>query len=208
MDSFTTEPLFHNGQHRLAVRFAYNANLVARVKALEDAKWSKTHGCWHVADTRANRNALSLHANEPAPAMLTAQQQAIEQFRTYLQSRRYSEHTIATYQSALRLFLQYFPHRHPTELTMDDVTHFLQHKAWKMNRSISWQRGVIGALKLYYRKEKNLNIKPEKLEYPRKDKKLPNVLSRQEVKRILSHTRNLKHKAMLSLLYGCGLRSG
>jgi|SRR5688500_10668422 len=41
---------------------------------------------------------------------------------------------------------------------------------------------------------------------PKRSKKLPNVLSKEEVKAILSASKNIKHRAMLSLLYSCGLR--
>ena len=43
---------------------------------------------------------------------------------------------------------------------------------------------------------------------PKNPKVLPNVLSRQEVKKILEVPTFLKHKAMLSLIYSCGLRCG
>jgi integrase/recombinase XerD len=41
---------------------------------------------------------------------------------------------------------------------------------------------------------------------PRREKRLPNVLSKKEVKAILEAPTNLKHRAMLSLIYACGLR--
>jgi site-specific recombinase XerD len=43
---------------------------------------------------------------------------------------------------------------------------------------------------------------------PRKDKKLPTVLSKEEVAKILSSVDNLKHKAILMLVYSAGLRVG
>ena len=46
----------------------------------------------------------------------------------------------------------------------------------------------------------------EKIHRPRPEHKLPNVLSRKEVKLILEAHRNIKHKTMLSLIYSCGLR--
>lgn len=49
-------------------------------------------------------------------------------------------------------------------------------------------------------------IDVELIQRPRSEKKLPNVLSKQEVKLILESLQNTKHKAMLSLLYACGLR--
>lgn len=44
------------------------------------------------------------------------------------------------------------------------------------------------------------------IQRPRREKRLPNVLSKEEVKSILEAPTNLKHRAMLSLIYACGLR--
>ena len=46
----------------------------------------------------------------------------------------------------------------------------------------------------------------EKLQRPHKESRLPEVLSKEEVQNIIGATNNLKHKAMLSLIYACGLR--
>ena len=51
-------------------------------------------------------------------------------------------------------------------------------------------------------------MNPELLHRPKREKLLPNVLSKEEVKQILDAHSNLKHKAMLSLIYSCGLRCG
>jgi len=52
----------------------------------------------------------------------------------------------------------------------------------------------------------NYNI--DSLERPKKQYKLPEVLSIEEVKGILASISNLKHKTLLSILYACGLRIG
>ncbi|MEN8965490.1 MAG: hypothetical protein ABF250_05840 [Polaribacter sp.] len=44
------------------------------------------------------------------------------------------------------------------------------------------------------------------LERPKKSRKLPSVLSQEEVLKIISSTQNLKHRAILVLIYSCGLR--
>ncbi len=51
-------------------------------------------------------------------------------------------------------------------------------------------------------------LQPELIHRPKCPKLLPNVLSKEEVKQIFDKTSNLKHKAMLSLIYACGLRCG
>jgi integrase/recombinase XerD len=55
-----------------------------------------------------------------------------------------------------------------------------------------------------FRQNKRLDI--EKIHRPKKSKILPNVLSKEEIKAILEAHGNLKHRAMLSLIYACGLR--
>jgi integrase/recombinase XerD len=49
-------------------------------------------------------------------------------------------------------------------------------------------------------------MKVDFIQRPRREKRLPNVLSKNEVKSILEAPTNLKHRAMLSLIYACGLR--
>jgi site-specific recombinase XerD len=46
------------------------------------------------------------------------------------------------------------------------------------------------------------------IERPRKQEKLPEVLSKEEIKRMIQMTKNLKHRCMISLLYSAGLRRG
>ena len=66
---------------------------------------------------------------------------------------------------------------------------------------------IINSLKFYYGEMLKKKFIYE-VKRPKKDKKLPLVLSREEVKRILGATQNLKHKAVLTLAYSAGLRVG
>jgi len=61
---------------------------------------------------------------------------------------------------------------------------------------------------LFYKEVFHAKLDVEKLERPRRQYKLPNVLSKEEVKAILEAPTNKKHKIMLSLVYACGLRRG
>jgi site-specific recombinase XerD len=63
------------------------------------------------------------------------------------------------------------------------------------------------ALKFYYGEVLSKNFIYE-VKRPKKDKKLPVVLSREEIKKILQITENIKHKAILMLMYSGGLRVG
>ena len=52
--------ILHHGQHRILILFDYDANKTIRLKENTDARWSKTHKGWHIADTPANRIACKL----------------------------------------------------------------------------------------------------------------------------------------------------
>ena len=72
----------------------------------------------------------------------------------------------------------------------------------------SYQNQVVNAIKLFFRQIENRNIDVDLIHRPKREKLLPNVLSKEEVKAILEAPKNIKHKAMLSLIYSCGLRCG
>lgn len=65
---------------------------------------------------------------------------------------------------------------------------------------------MINAVKLFYKNRFNRTMELNYIRRPRSKKRLPNVLSKEEVKSILQTPTNLKHRAMLSLIYACGLR--
>jgi len=72
--------------------------------------------------------------------------------------------------------------------------------------STSYQNQAVNAIKFYYEKVLGGNRKFYFIDRPKKEKTLPNVLSEDEIKRILQSPVNLKHKAMLWLTYSAGLR--
>ena len=80
-------------------------------------------------------------------------------------------------------------------------------KEWLLTaNSINSRKHRISALKLFYTFTIKQPLKFKYIEYPRADKKLPIVLSQQEIQKMFDVCENLKHKVILSLLYSCGLR--
>ena len=132
----------------------------------------------------------------------------IEEFKLWLNSKRYSKSTIGTYTDALKTFLRYYAHKPIAEITNDDLIKFNNHYIIANHFSASYQNQVVNAVKLFFGKIENKKLNPELMHRPKCPKLLPNVLSKEEVKLILEAHGNLKHKAMLSLIYSCGLRCG
>ena len=127
-------------------------------------------------------------------------------FKNYLKSQRYSPNTIKTYTEALGVFFQFHSNKAPEKLETEDIIHFNTGYILRKNLSASYQNQVINAIKLFYRNRFKRFMNLDNIQRPRREKRLPNVLSKQEIKAILEAPTNLKHRALLSLIYACGLR--
>lgn len=134
--------------------------------------------------------------------------QKTEAFKLWLNSKRYSNSTIGTYIDALKTFLRYFAHKPIAEITNDDLITFNNDYILANHYSASFQNQIVNSVKLFFRTIENKQLQPELIHRPKTSKPLPNVLSKEEIKLILSVHGNIKHKAMLSLIYSCGLRRG
>jgi len=96
--------------------------------------------------------------------------------------------------------------KNPAEAVNEDLEQFHKEYIIAGGYSQSYQSQVINVVKLFFQNRQNRQLDPELIGRPKKEKKLPNVLSKAEVKKILEAPLNLKHRAMLSLIYACGLR--
>lgn len=192
-------------EKRIRVSFGYDPKQIAEVKQLEDARWDPYWKSWHVADTPANRAALGL-AQEP---VLTAEQTAeLETFRRWMRSRRYSDNTTDTYTDALRVFWLFCGDKALDAIDVGDVVAFNNDYILARELSSSYQNQVVNAIRLYFGEIRRRSLDLNLVHRPKREKMLPNVLSKEEVKAILEAPVNLKHRAMLSLIYSCGLRCG
>jgi integrase/recombinase XerD len=130
----------------------------------------------------------------------------LEKFNQYLLSKRYSPSTIKTYKETVSTFLRFFSTKPISEITHNDLIVFNNEYIIQKNLSNSFQNQVVNGVKLFFQIVENKQLIVELIHRPRREKKLPNVLSKEEVKAILEAPKNIKHKAMLSLIYACGLR--
>jgi integrase/recombinase XerD len=132
----------------------------------------------------------------------------LQKFRELLSAKRYSSNTVGTYVNCLKMFFGYFGEEDVKRISNSDVNRFMHEVVERGNYSLSYHRQIIGAIELYYGRLRERNLNLDKLERPRKARTLPKVLAKEEIKAILDKCANLKHKTMISLQYGCGLRVG
>jgi integrase/recombinase XerD len=204
---WTAKIMKHRNEHRIAIFFEKDAATNAIIKQINGARWSQQLIAWHVPDTPENRQRFDLPL--AADKMLNEEGlQALEDFRRWLISKRYSENTQKTYGEALKSFLVFYKARHISELTNEDVVFYNNEYIIKNKLSASFQNQIVNAIKLYFKTIQDKSITLDKIHRPKRGHLLPNVLSKQEVKLILEAHHNIKHKMMLSLIYSCGLRCG
>ena len=131
---------------------------------------------------------------------------AFEDLRRELLSRKYSYKTVKGYLYYNRDFIQ-FSKKLPAEVNDNDIKDYLLYLAEERQSATATLNQAINALKFYYGSMLKQKFVYE-VKRPRKDKKLPVVLSQEDVAKILSSVDNLKHKALLMLVYSAGLRVG
>ena len=197
--------IVHKNERRIAVEFPKNQELITRIKQIEGSRWSASLRCWHIPDTTANRIQFKI-ATPQQTECDTNKTEKINQFKLWLQSKRYSANTIKTYSEALKTFLFYFKEKSFSEIDNQDIILFNNHYIIQNNLSASFQNQIVNAIKLFYKSVENKQLDLELIHRPKRAKTLPNVLSKEEVKLILNAHSNTKHKMMLSLMYSCGLR--
>lgn len=203
--NWSAKVISHKGSKRIAVYFEKNAELIARIKQFEGARWSQTLVAWHLPDTEENRerfNIAPLSYSLPSAEGIAQ----IEKFKQFLRSKRYSESTIMTYSEALKSFLVFFREKPTAEITNEDVIIYNNDYILKNNLSASYQNQTINAIKLFFKIIHDSKMVTEELHRPKNAKTLPNVLSKEEAFKLIDLTSNLKHKTLLALIYSAGLR--
>jgi integrase/recombinase XerD len=197
----------HHGESRIAVYFDKNPDWTDRIKQQEGSRWSQVLGVWHLPDTFENRMKFKI-VESPIKLPSTEGIALIEKFKHWLLSKRYSNSTITTYTEVLKSFLTFYSDKAAAEINNDDVIRYNNEYILNNNLSASYQNQIVNAIKLFFSTIRETKIEIDKIHRPKRGRLLPNVLSKEEVKLILNAHSNLKHKAMLSLIYACGLRCG
>jgi len=195
----------HRGEKRIAVLFEKKTELIARIKKLKGAMWSQTLSVWHLPDSEEYRVQFKI---VPKSHTIPSEEGSvqIEKFKQWMRSKRYSKSTIATYSEALKSFLVFYREKSVADITNEDVIVYNNEHILKNNLSASYQNQIVNSIKLFFKTIRDTKMLVDKIHRPKRAKVLPNVLSKEEIKAILEAHSNIKHKAMLAMIYSCGLR--
>jgi site-specific recombinase XerD len=221
----TVDKSYRNQVAVLTLSCPKNFELIQVLKSQLRAVWSNSKSYWYLPYSEEQVKLVKeyLSANfhlDFSPLYQTLEYEAhyffgitldkkaydsLDHFSTYLKTNRYSESTIETYKSLVYLYLKFMKSQNLMAIDSKSVELFSYNFIVKPKKSISYQNQAINALKTYFKFLK-LDFEVHLIERPRKEKKLPIILSSAEIKRLIDCTTNLKHKALLSLIYSAGLR--
>ena len=225
----------HRKQEVILVNFAHHQAITNRLKELFAARWSSSLSCWTIikADfklsrffeafselayidysalkkkpqarlqngTRKTYNAQKIRSNVPDHTKTV-----INDFKNWLQQKRYGDSTVKSYVHHLEIFFGYFADKKPEELGTADISGFNNDFILKNKLSYTFQNQTISALKKFYGVIYRRDLEAENLERPRKSYTLPKIMSKEELKHFFANIRNQKHKMAFETIYAFGLR--
>jgi site-specific recombinase XerD len=127
----------------------------------------------------------------------------IDLYSEDLRIKNYSNNTIQNYVSQVRCFLEYYNNvaTKPSEISERQIKEWLL-----LANSINGRKHRISAVKLFYKLTGKQPLKFRHIEYPRSEKKLPQIIEKEYLLEQIAKIQNKKHKAIISLAYSTGMR--
>lgn len=127
----------------------------------------------------------------------------IQMYRKDLELKYYSENTIKNYSCQVEVFLKHYDKEftEPSKINEEAIKNWLLQ--FKTRNAMCHS---ISALKLFYSKTIKQPMKFKHIEYPRSERKLPQIIEKQYLLDQIAKIQNKKHKAIISLAYSTGMR--
>nr|WP_321356984.1 site-specific tyrosine recombinase/integron integrase [uncultured Draconibacterium sp.] len=223
--------VLNRGEHRqrkvIFLHFAYNAKINELLRETTQVYWSRTHRCWYLIEKDFDLGSFFVRFKDLAYIHYSALKSGAKpymphvlkrdySYRNFIQlpskytdkliQKRYSESTIRTYSAYFKDFLHHFNGHKIDELSIEEINTYIKQLVEEEHISASQQNQRINAIKFYYEKILEREKFLYQIDRPKKSKQLPQVLSKNEVKEIIKHCSNIKHRCILSLIYSAGLR--
>lgn len=210
---------------RLKIISGKNATLITAIKNIPYANWNPQNKWWtipfaekfleEIKAVANNQNLKLIYEEEETDTSKKARisfydipnyRTCPEEYILKLKELRYSDRTLKVYKGLFEEFINFYHKFVIEEIDESMITAFMRYLVVERKISISYQNQSINAIKFYYERVLGGQRKVYLVDRPRTEKKLPTVLSEEEVGKILKATVNIKHKTILMLAYSAGLR--
>jgi len=202
----------HNNKNVIWIRFAYQKNYTDILrKALPDAKWSQSNKSWYVVDKAIFRDFLGLEKKQYEGQNILLKinpvnQSELKKYQEQLRLKSYSESTVKTYTTEFAQFLYVLKNHEVQHINASQLRSYLLYCISKLKLSENQIHSRLNALKFYFEQVLHRENFFFEIPRPKKTHALPKVLSQAEIKRLFAVTENIKHRLILKVAYGLGLR--
>jgi len=191
----------------------YSLDFIVALREM-GARWNRTTQMWHISASDFNLHRLQkqlghiakIIVKDPSVISSITRSSLPSGYYELLLHKRYSPNTIKTYKSYFLDFMDHFRGENLDGIGSSQINDYLLDLVICRNISRSQQNQRINAIKFYYEKVLGRDKKIYRIERPRKDKKLPSVVSKFEIRAMLDQTENFKHRCIIELLYSTGMR--
>lgn len=129
------------------------------------------------------------------------------QFMDHMILNRFSPWTIKNYMETMKRLAKYY-NKSPDLISQEEIQEYLLYLL--KERKLSWGtcNTHLSGLACFYKNVLKWDERKFKLPPRPRVKKLPNIMSQEEVKRLFESAANLKHRVLLKTVYSAGLRTG
>ena len=227
----TLKHLLINNQKMIGLQFYPDKVIQALIKELPNPKWSREFAMVYIIHTKENLNHVfekfrgvawingnaffkekiirdneSVDVNWYRNRTKTASYTYVpEAYLQKLELKRYALNTCKIYISLFEKFINQYPDKDILELSEQEIRAYLQ-LLIHQKKSNSYINQSINSIKFYYEVVMGMPNRFYSIERPRKEQKLPKVISKEEILAMIANTNNIKHRCIISLLYSAGLR--
>ncbi|MEW7292890.1 tyrosine-type recombinase/integrase [Aquimarina sp. 2304DJ70-9] len=215
----------------IGLQFYPDKVIQALVKELPQPRWSKEFEMVYIKNTKKNLDLIfekfkgvvwingshffkdkPIRNNQPTDmngyrkrTKVTTFKYVPEAYLTKLELKKYAFNTCKVYISHFEKFINYYSHFSLIEISEKEIREYIQYLIRKQN-SNSCINQSINSIKFYYEVVLGMPNRFYSIERPIKEKRLPDILAKEDIIKMIEVTTNLKHKCIISMLYSSGLR--
>jgi len=209
-DWYATELGTHKGKNVIWVKFEKNQDKIKQLRTTTVAYWSASAQMWYVADTNFNRKLFNLETNIIGKEVLhkinNVNLKAMQNFQEMIVLKGYSKNTLRTYSIEFAQLLYIIKDFPAEKLSSEYLRSYILYCHTQLRLSENQIHSRINAIKFYFEQVLHQPRVVFALPRPKKKLLLPKALNKSEIKKLFDVTQNIKHKLILKLAYGMGLR--
>lgn len=227
----TLKHLLIDNQKQIGLQFYPDHVLQKLIKTLPEVRWSKEFGMVYLANTKPNIAQIfktfagiawidsgrffgKRQSKEYNPDLKVQRRNKTSDNplpdcpREYIQKlevNKYAANTAKIYIHYFEIFMGHFEGKELLEINELDISNYMQELV-QLGKSDTYLNQMINAIKFYYEVVLGMPNRFYAIDRPRQKKKLPVVISKEEVKSLIDAIDNIKHKCIVQILYSSGVR--